>query len=245
MIIVSNSAFSFDDITSPLILEDSQKKYTKLKFGINRIATDTVDLDLGENYDLPGPPPSSSGLYAIFKILNPRTLEKTSSYLDYRSFPEIRGDSVVFEFVTYYTIDYLKLKWAPFNPEQVDSAFIEDQYGAGIKFDMLQSTEATVDNPSIAKFTIKIWYSDEVASVNDYEDDLKIFPNPAKNIVTINSKLTGSTFYISNSNGLMINKGIIETENYNIDIGSCPQGMYYLVINHFNRIYFRKIIILN
>ena len=106
LLVVSYSAYGLDELTSPLLLEDSQGKFNLLKFGINVDATDTVDLHLGENYDLPGPPHSSAGLYAIFNIFNPRTIETTSSYIDYRSFPSRSGDSVVFSFVTYYAVDY-------------------------------------------------------------------------------------------------------------------------------------------
>jgi hypothetical protein len=62
-------AFSVDRITSPLILKDSLKTFNKLEFGIRAVATDTVDLELGENYDLPGPPPG--GLHGYFRIFNP------------------------------------------------------------------------------------------------------------------------------------------------------------------------------
>jgi len=236
-------ALSADRITSPLILEDSLKIFSKLDFGIRSDATDTVDLDLGENYDLPGPPPG--GLHGYFRIFNPIREETTSSYLDYRGIPAIHGEPVVFTLHTFYIVEYLKFKWQPFEREYVDSAFIEDIYGAGIKFDMIEQSEGRVDNPSITKYNISIWFSDKIANVDDVNvNEFRIYPNPSHNLFVINSAFIGSEFRIFNSQMMMVYKGIIENDHFEIDLTDNPKGVYYIIIDHYGKKYLDKLMLI-
>jgi hypothetical protein len=69
-------------------------------------------------------------------------------------------------------VEYLHFQWQPFERQYVDSAFIEDVYGAGIKFDMIEQSEGRVDNPSITKYNITIWFSDKVADVAETKEDV-------------------------------------------------------------------------
>jgi hypothetical protein len=228
-------------ITTPLILEDSLKKFTDLKFGVRSDATDTVDLDLGENYDLPGPPPG--GLHGFFRIFNPVSNETTSSYLDYKAIPALRSEPVVFILHTFYTVEYLKFQWQPFDREYVDSAFIEDVYGAGIKFDMLELSEGRVDNPSIARYKISVWFSDKVAKAENTElRSFMIYPNPSMGSFFIDSELIGSEYEIYNSQMIMIRKGIIDSKKFEIDLSNNPQGVYYILVDHYGNKYFKKLI---
>jgi len=236
-------AFSIESITSPLILKDSLKTFTKLDFGIKLDATDTVDLDLGENYDLPGPPPG--GLHGYFRIFNPVSEETTSSYLDYRAIPSIHGEPVVFTLHTFYIVEYLKFQWQPFDKQYVDSAFIEDVYGAGIIFDMLEQSEGRVDNPSITKYKISIWFSDKIADVNEtYPNNFMIYPNPSNEAIILQSRFIGSEYNIYNSQMILVNKGIIGSENYEIDLNGLFNGVYYIIIDHYGKKYLNNFILI-
>lgn len=233
---------SVDRITTPLILEDSQKKFDKLEFGVRQDASDTVDLELGENYDLPGPPPG--GIHAFFRIYNPVSEETTSSYLDFKAMPQIRANPVEFTLHTFYIVDYLKFRWDPFDKELVDSAFIEDVYGAGIKIDMLENSVATVDNPSIVKFNIRIWFSDKVADVKEIENSgIKIYPIPAQDHLFIEGHIPGAEYYVYDMSGALKAEGTLDREKGIIDINGLGQGTYIFNLFNNENLYFKKIII--
>lgn len=237
-------AYSVDAITTPLILEDSQKKFNKLEFGVRSDASDTVDLDLGENFDLPGPPPG--GLHAYFRIFNPVSEETTSSYLDFKAMPSLRTEPVVFTLHTFYVVEFIKFRWEPFDQALVDSAFIEDIYGAGVKIDMLEDGVATVDNPSITKFNIRIWFSHKVANVDESEENhLSIYPVPASDQISVISDMIGSKYSIYNMYGMVICKGRIEDSSQLINISSLESGSYIIGIENSSMKVFKSIIILN
>jgi hypothetical protein len=243
MFLMPVMAFSVDRITSPLILKDSLKTFNKLEFGIRAVATDTVDLELGENYDLPGPPPG--GLHGYFRIFNPVRNETTSSYLDYRAIPEIHGKPVVFTLHTFYIVEYLQFQWQPFEKQYVDSAFIEDVYGAGIKFDMIEQSEGRVDNPSITKYNITIWFSDKVADVAETKEDvLNVYPNPSDDVFVVESHFIGSEYKIYNSQMMMVNKGIIISDRFELDLSELNKGVYYFIIDHYGKKYLQKLILI-
>ncbi len=246
LFLISNASSlgAVEIITSKLLLEDSQKAFNKLEFGVRSDATDTVDTDLGENYDLPGPPPG--GLHGYFRIFNPVSNQTTSSYLDFRAIPDIHGQPVVFTLHTFYVVEYLKFKWQMLDRELIDSAFIEDVYGAGIKFDMLEMTNARVDNPSITKYHVSIYYSDKVASLYDASNiDIQIYPNPARDIFTLESQLIGGIYRIYDSQMMMVNKGIIQSEYSEFDLSDHSQGLYYIIIDHYGETYYKKFIIID
>lgn len=233
---------SVDKITTPLILEDSQKKFDKLEFGVRYDATDTVDLELGENYDLPGPPPG--GLHAFFRIYNPESGETTSSYLDYKAMPQIRANPVEFTLHTFFVVDYLKFRWEPFDKELVDSAFIEDVYGAGIKIDMLENSVATVDNPSIVKFDIRIWFSDKVANVKELDNSgINMYPIPAQRNISIEGHTPGAEYFIYDMTGVLKAKGTLEQNQERIDLKGLRQGTYLFNLFNNENLFFKKIII--
>ena len=152
--------------TKFIITNEVDQTFEKLIFGINANATDSVDLSLGENYDLPPNPPQSE-LYGYFQITNPVSLERTSSFTD------LRGLENTPSFYKKFSLRMQRgsgsrmfIKWFPFTTEQVDSAFITDVVTENVvRIDMIKKDSCIIDNSMINNFYIQVWYKNPNSSV--------------------------------------------------------------------------------
>jgi len=86
---------------------------------------------------------------------------------------------------------------------------------------------------------------DKVTSVNIQETSgLKIYPNPARNIVNISNSKGLKSFRLSNNTGSIIMSSIIYNSEVGIEVEHLPNGVYILeVIDTNNKKYSRKIVI--
>tara|TARA_B100000809_G_scaffold54621_1_gene50288 strand:+ start:26213 stop:28408 length:2196 start_codon:yes stop_codon:yes gene_type:complete len=73
---------------------------------------------------------------------------------------------------------------------------------------------------------------------------LNIYPNPAKNSITIDGAELHATYQISNANGKLLQKGTIEEESQLIDTSHLASGIYFLRIGTTHKMIVKKIILL-
>lgn len=72
-------------------------------------------------------------------------------------------------------------------------------------------------------------------------EDLKIFPIPAESILTIETARTGLNYELSNSQGINLKTGELDSTN-KISIEEFPQGLYFLRISEGGKFLVQKII---
>lgn len=63
--------------------------------------------------------------------------------------------------------------------------------------------------------------------------DVSVFPNPSSDLVNIalgTTSFIGKPFTLSDSQGMVVLKGVISTDNFQIDISGFAQGLYVLRI---------------
>lgn len=77
-----------------------------------------------------------------------------------------------------------------------------------------------------------------------YVNDLKIYPNPAKDKITIHTELVfpGDSYTVYNAEGMSILKGIITENLSTVNIGHLSGGIYLVVVQNGDRLIREKII---
>lgn len=99
----------------------------------------------------------------------------------------------------------------------------------GKEFRCVITSGICTDTTQAAKLTITTNVGlDELS-----EYDLKLFPNPTKEKLTlkVNQHLVGKEYRITNNAGLLISSGIITSTTTSLDVSSLPAGSYMLSVN--------------
>lgn len=72
----------------------------------------------------------------------------------------------------------------------------------------------------------------EITEQSTNNEHLKVYPNPVNDILTLefesDSRIFQKQIYIFNGIGKLVDKYIIDGENYNIDVKKYPEGIYYI-----------------
>ena len=221
------SIIAQSEVKTRITLKDGENRtFNKLVFGIHEQATIGVDESLGENYDLPGPPPD--GLWSAFFITDPNTQERTYSYLDLRPYPVSRTDTIIHEFTVSFSVPKLKLEWAKIN-DQIESAIITDYYGAGVIIDMKNINQYEVENTFIKKFLIKVCYKagDYVYDNLEHNPNVIITNNPVYDDLFINISESDFQVFLISINGMEIEKYY---NKKHINVSFLSTGIYFIKI---------------
>ena len=93
---------------------------------------------------------------------------------------------------------------------------------------------------------LSITYSDEDSSINNTSVSFDIYPNPAKNEITIDLKNNTGNYinliYIYNSNGIQMHEQATVNSTVTIDVSSFPVGQYIINIKSNSKIYSKSFI---
>lgn len=236
--------FSQEPIVLNLYVEDDYQKKTIL-YGLNTEATTGKDVHLDED-DLPGPGPGED-IYAVFLFNDPpQDNAEIQSYKDYRPFPEIDGDTVIYHVWITNINGKLKVSWDKM-PEQVDSAFIGDfAYEMALfKYDM--KNELSFENENLTEVDLLIYLylkdGNNVTDENNNNKELNIYPNPANSDLNILNTIPGSKYSIRDITGRNIQSGIISSDAGSVNIENLIPGVYNVLINTPNgRLWTKKFI---
>jgi len=207
----------------------------KLRFGINKNATNSLDTALGELELPPFPPPE--GIHAGFDFLDTNQGENIISYLDLRPFPENEYDTVKFVLQTFKGAgDKLTLWWHPIGPE-IQSAFIVDKITEGtlIRINMKDSSKAEIDNEFIERFLFLIIYNPNTSVEEDESNDvidneLNVFPLEFTDRVTISCDISFSRYELYNLYGSLAAKGMIMNGHADIALNAAAPGIYFIAV---------------
>lgn len=74
------------------------------------------------------------------------------------------------------------------------------------------------------------------------ERELKVYPNPANDLVTIENAPIGSTIEMLNTVGVVVRVVSVQRESTSINISDLPAGIYYLNSNSDNKFAIRRIV---
>ena len=93
---------------------------------------------------------------------------------------------------------------------------------------------------------LSITYSDEDSSINNTSVSFDIYPNPAKNEITIDLKNNTGNYinliYIYNSNGIQMHEQATVNSTVTIDVSSFPVGQYIINIKSNSKTYSKSFI---
>ncbi len=236
-VVLSLSAFSYNNTRTRIYLETKNGyKIDKLIFGINKLASNSLDTALGEYEAPPFAPPQGQGINAGFVIYDTTQEANIWTYLDLRPFPKSDTSWV------YYKIqaligsgDIITVKWAGIGSE-IDSAILTDVVTNGllINIDMKKNSSVVMPNEFVDEFYLKVKYPNDVEEVLNGNTNITspvIYPNPAENELNISSDEIIESLVIINSDGSGRQISDIYSSNYCLDIRDLPCGSYTLIIN--------------
>lgn len=196
-------------------------------FGVNTLATDSVDFNLGEADFPPAPAPGNSTLQAF---LNMDTVGVPGiwTYKDYRSVPENQNEFYrQYKLMTFWgSGDSLRVYWGKL-PVSIKSAYFTDIIGGlAISVDMQKQESVVIKNKSVDKFFVKVVY-DKLSSIGtnpELNSSFCIAPNPVTDqFYILLDSIT--TYDIYNNAGKMVisgeNKGPVE-------VNGLPAGLYII-----------------
>ena len=219
------------------IKNNFNSEFDKLRFGIDERASDGVDEELGEDYDLPGFPPGDE-LHAFFFIHDAAKDETTKSYIDLRPLK----DSAYFYVCYTFETNRIQFQERTFEWDilgsLVDSAYLSDGLtGDLFKEDMKSKHSFVLDNEYINRFSIHIWFRNpNYVSVAESpaEESPTIYPNPCFDYATINNFEDYHHLVVYNELGEELfsrELGIGENKLY---FGNLHKGLYFVKLETAN-----------
>ena len=66
----------------------------------------------------------------------------------------------------------------------------------------------------------------------ELSSNLKVYPNPVKNILNVETDKKGMDYQLLNINGQVVSNGKLENTNQEINFSALPSGTYFLKINN-------------
>jgi len=221
------------NVSSKLKFSTNTQQLQELIFGVNAVATDSVDYNLGEIGAPRILPPDPNIFVSMFVIYDPKILEDGWSYKDFRPIQQIRSYLVKYElYVHFGDAKYVTIEWGKL-PALVDSARLMDPWDDLdlININMMDSTRTILYNKYIEDLVLWVWYRNPDVSVIEENDDfsLKVYPNPFNDNFILESKSNnivecriysqlGKEIALLNSDGKYVN----------IDLQNIEKGVYFL-----------------
>lgn len=196
-------------------------------------ATDSVDSDLGEVEIPPFPPPG--GTFYVWSEL-PLTEHTWLDKLDLRPIPVQDTVTVYYRLGVNYLDGQLEVSVHQL-PKGVDSAWIIDAYSDFPDFivggRIEKNFKLTVNNPTIRKFIVMVWYNTKSTSVSypNVVRSVVAFPNPASSSVLIKSDRQMCEINLVDSYGRS-NPYLADDIQSTIDVRQLAPGSYSLIIRY-------------
>jgi hypothetical protein len=188
--------------------------YDDVDNGITILTSPSMDLTAYMN-------PGLGFEYAFFCNHGPNNIDDTLSFLisngaENEIFFEVlppQGDPMAFE--TYYLFSLEQVNIQITNSMTL-SVFVSDQEPH------INITEAAFDNFRVEE----AWGIGETNAIT-----FDIYPNPTTESILVKSALTGSGYKIISANGIVLKKGVINSENQSIDLKEMSAGIYFVLID--------------
>ncbi|MBS1536740.1 MAG: hypothetical protein JST20_03200 [Bacteroidetes bacterium] len=200
-----------------------------LVLGIDTRATDSIDLNLGEQA-LPGHPPS--GFHAGMLVYN------ELSYKDYRRIPPLKKFKIQYELNVspkdpnrqdkpfFITWEYPLSKY-------IDSAQLTDRIdGSIVSFWLDSKGFSPLITTPLSTYFVNVWYNVGSVDVQEFNNELitdNIKYRPESDVIAIES-VKNSKISLYSSIASLLWHGEMGDSNSEINVQNLPLGMYFLAI---------------
>jgi len=236
-LVLSSDSFSYDLTRTRLYLSTTRGyKLEKLVFGINPLASNSLDTTLGENEIFPSPPPE--GMQAGFMIYDTIQQSNVWTYLDLKPYPKSDTNWVYFELDSWLNSgDVLSIRWNPIGHE-IDSIFIIylSTNGSMMNVDMKSVNSVKAPNTYIKQFIIKVKYPNKEIYVDENKSELVQIKmnNAVSDQLIINSEKAAASVKIINELGMELAFQAGLNNIFTFNCSDYSPGIYFVIINYTN-----------
>ena len=143
------------------------------------------------------------------------------------------------------TLDSMNTKWLPMSSDYLQNNVISD-----IKYRTLDSSlwVSTFGGGIYKTYLTSNGFAANVNMSNEKETDIKVYPNPARNQITIETKTAfenNNSYAFYDGSGKIIKQGTLQHSTQTININQLPRGAYVLIIEQSGNSIYHKNMILN
>jgi hypothetical protein len=243
VLILSSNLYGdvWDEFTTTLEAVDALGNRDTVIFNVKVGATSGIDTELGE-INLYGTEPQGDLDMRIIQRTDTNNIDLKT---DYR-YDEFYGDNDIHYPVTFYvikvfaknypvTISLIKQEGAP--KDLLDWMQINEENGEYIDGSQRGRHFYSIGELPILLYTFNdstennlIWIQQdqEVSIKEEFANDKQLFPNPAKDFVTIEEGNYEEEFSVINLEGNVVKKVKVSEYPYNLNISDLPNGTYFL-----------------
>ena len=204
-----------------------------LSFGVNYLATDSLDAHLGEKeYPPIGLP---AGIFMGYMITyDARQQEEVWTWHDFRPFAI---DSQ--HFYREYRIKLffgegsaVSIRWDNLSGF-IDSAKVQDPFAAYFNINMKDTNQFTTNEILLDEFVFKVWFNTTGTSVDEsnFANSPLVYPNPAHNILNINPDIQAQSMIIFDYMGNEIQHFDVNPRESKIILPNLDYGVYFIKVN--------------
>jgi len=209
------------------------KAYT-MYLGASKLGTGGVDSALSE-IEIPAIP-LPSGIFYVWTVapveeevwLSPRDLRFLAPGMTYREEYDIRVN---------WDGGSLKWTWLTPLPELVDSAWIVDGYTVFPdnieKAKIVPNDSLTIDNPSITRFKLLVWFNTTTLSVREASQHRpSLFPTPCTSVLNVQTTSPLVTYAALDLQGRVLERGMASGNELQVRTEHLAIGSYVLLLTH-------------
>ncbi len=238
---------AYENIKSRIEVDSKQGYHVdNLRFGINSLATTSLDKDLGETEAPPMGPPK--GVYAVFEIFDSTQMAKIWTFMDLRPFPIVPYDTVFHRLIIKKGAgDLCTFTWNPLFPEILSAVLVDALTGGKvININMKDSVNAFINNEFIELFILKVVYDPTTyIDENNFKnnEELSAYFSQSSESLTIESKVGIESYELYSISGLSLLKGNSNLSKLTLNAINIPNGAYIFKVKDLNGKYIlRKIV---
>lgn len=205
-----------------------QSKTYGITVAAHPLGTNELDSALGEK-EIPSLPPPS-GVFIVYSI-PPSTEYMWLSPLDVRKLEVGKQHMVEYAIGMTWNAGKLDVTWGQL-PNLIDSAYIVDVVSDFpnnfIKVKLEPGKSYSTINTAITKLKVLVWYNATSLTVQNVEEEFRLYPNPCDEEFVIDGASLGSTYDIVNVAGNVITSGVVDRSKQYVSSADVAPGLYIL-----------------
>ena len=86
-------------------------------------------------------------------------------------------------------------------------------------------------NNNITEAAFDFFRVEDALGITENTDEFNLFPNPATDEISIVGAVVGSTYDIISIKGLILETGVVKSEEHSINLKQMSSGIYFVSIN--------------
>ena len=187
-----------------------------------------LDSALGEK-EIPSLPPPA-GVFIVYSI-PPSAEYMWLSPIDVRKLEIGKQHMVEYTIGMTWNAGKLDVSWGPI-PNLIDSAYLVDVVSDFpnnfIKVKLEPGKSYSTINTAITKLKVMVWYNATSLSVQNAEEEFKLYPNPFDEQFMIDGASVGASYDIVNVAGTTVASGVVERTRHVVSTADVAPGLYIL-----------------